>query len=267
MRILRFSTGVSPRGPISPPPEEIRWGLLDGDRVRELNSPPFDGLFPGTAEYGLPDVTIEPPVVPTKVVAIGWNYAEHIREMDSPFPEEPLIFLKAPSSIVPHGATIILPPESERVDFEGELAIVIGRRCRRVSRDRAGGVIFGYTILNDVTARDLQRKDGQFARAKSFDTFCPLGPWIETELDPGSVQVSARVNGELRQDDNTSTMLFDPFFLVEYVSAAMTLEAGDIIATGTPSGVGPLSPGDTVQIVIGGIGELANPVRREGDAP
>jgi len=202
-------------------------------------------------------------VCPSKIVAIGWNYEGHIREMGSPFPLEPLIFLKAPSSIIGHKDTILLPPESERVDFEGELAIVIGRKCRRVKREQAREVIFGYTGLNDVTARDLQKKDGQFSRAKSFDTFCPTGPWIQTDLDPTSVQVRTLVNAELRQDDNTRTMLFDPYYLVEYVSAAMTLYAGDLIATGTPSGVGPLTPGDEVTVEVVGIGSLTNTVEPE----
>ena len=165
--------------------------------------------------------------------------------------------------MVGHGDTILLPPESERVDFEGELAIVIGKTCRRVDREKAPEVIFGYTALNDVTARDLQRSDGQFSRAKSYDTFCPTGPWMQTELHPAAVQVTTRVNGEVRQDDNTSTMLFDPYYIVEYVSAAMTLDPGDIIATGTPSGVGPLGPGDEVTVSIEGIGALSNRVERE----
>jgi 2-keto-4-pentenoate hydratase/2-oxohepta-3-ene-1,7-dioic acid hydratase in catechol pathway len=208
-------------------------------------------------------VSLLAPVCPSKVVAIGWNYEGHIRELGSPFPSEPLIFLKAPSAMIGHNANILLPPESERVDFEGELAIVVGRKCRRISRDQARDVIFGYTALNDVTARDLQKKDGQFSRAKSFDTFCPAGPWIQTDLDPAAVRVMTHVNGELRQDDNTSTMLFDPYYIVEYVSAAMTLYAGDIIATGTPSGVGPLSPGDEVTVTVEGIGSLTSFVKPE----
>jgi len=183
--------------------------------------------------------------------------------MGYPFPQEPLIFLKAPSSVVGQNAAILLPPESERVDFEGELAIVIGCKCRRIRREHAREVIFGYTVLNDVTARDLQKKDGQFSRAKSFDSFCPVGPWIQTDLEPAAVRVMTRVNGETRQDDHTGTMLFDPYYLVEYVSAAMTLNPGDLIATGTPSGVGPLRPGDEVVVEVEGIGVLANSVERE----
>ena len=239
------------------------WGLVEGDKILTLKSPPFEGIEPGEERFPLSVVKLLAPVCPSKVVAIGWNYEGHIRELGNPLPSEPLIFLKAPSAMIGHNANILLPPESERVDFEGELAIVIGRKCRRINRNQARDVIFGYTALNDVTARDLQKKDGQFSRAKSFDTFCPAGPWIQTDLDPTAVRVMTHVNGELRQDDNTSTMLFDPYYIVEYVSAAMTLYAGDIIATGTPSGVGPLSPGDEVTVTVEGIGALTNVVKLE----
>ncbi len=185
--------------------------------------------------------------------------------MGQQVPDEPLLFLKASSAIVGNGDSIILPPESERVDYEGELAIVIGTRCRRVSTSDAEQVVLGYTILNDVTARDLQRKDGQFSRGKSFDTFCPLGPWIETDLDMTQTGVVTRVNGEIRQDAAISSMIFSPAFLVSYVSQAMTLEPGDVIATGTPAGVGPLAEGDEVSISVDGLGVLANPVRSEQD--
>jgi len=242
---------------------EALWGIVEGEEILTLMSSPFEGLEPGRERYSLSDVSLLAPVRPSKVVAIGWNYEGHIRELGSPFPSEPLIFLKAPSAMIGHNASILLPPESERVDFEGELAIVVGRKCRRISRKQARDVIFGYTALNDVTARDLQKKDGQFSRAKSFDTFCPAGPWIQTDLDPTAVRVMTHVNGALRQDDNTSTMLFDPYYIVEYVSAVMTLEPGDLIATGTPSGVGPLSPGDEVTVTIEGIGALTSVVKRE----
>ena len=259
MLIARFKLSSAP--PHGEP--ETYWGLIEGEVIHALKRAPFEGFETGAERYPLSEVTLLAPVCPGKVVAIGWNYEGHIREMGNPFPEEPLIFLKAPSAMIGHNASILLPPESERVDFEGELAIVIGRKCRRISRHQARDVILGYTALNDVTARDLQKKDGQFSRAKSFDTFCPAGPWIQTDLDPGNVRVTTRVNGEIRQDDNTSTMLFDPFYLVEYVSAAMTLHAGDLIATGTPSGIGPLSPGDEVTVSVEGIGELTNTVEVE----
>lgn len=243
--------------------DQAVWGLVEGDNIVALEGSPFEKVEPTKEKFPLSMVTLLAPVRPSKVVAIGWNYMGHIQELGSPVPSEPLIFLIAPSAVVGPGAPIILPPESQRVDFEGELAIVMGQKCRRVRRERASEVIFGYTGLNDVTARDLQRKDGQFSRAKSFDTFCPTGPWIQTELDAAAVRVTTHVNGELRQDDNTSTMLFDPYYLVEYVSAAMTLNAGDIIATGTPSGVGPLAPGDEVTVTVEGIGALTNAVMQE----
>jgi 2-keto-4-pentenoate hydratase/2-oxohepta-3-ene-1,7-dioic acid hydratase in catechol pathway len=191
------------------------------------------------------------------------NYEGHIREMGHEMPAEPLIFLKAPSTVVGPGEHIVLPPESSRVDFEGELAVVIGKRFRRISRDQAKDHILGYTILNDVTARDLQRKDVQFSRGKSFDTFCPMGPWIETELDPGFVRITTVVNSEVRQDGQTSDMLFDPATLVEFISSVMTLMPGDVIATGTPAGVGPLSDGDEVSVAVEGIGVLTNTVVEE----
>jgi 2-keto-4-pentenoate hydratase/2-oxohepta-3-ene-1,7-dioic acid hydratase in catechol pathway len=264
MLIARFQMLSDTNLPTSPcEGDGPLWGLVEGEPILTLKSPPFEGIEPGKERFPLSEVSLLAPVCPSKVVAIGWNYEGHIRELGNPFPLEPLIFLKAPSAMVGHNASILLPPESEHVDFEGELAIVIGRKCRRISRHRAHEVIFGYTALNDVTARDLQRKDGQFSRAKSFDTFCPAGPWIQTELNPTAVQVTTHVNGELRQDDNTSTMLFDPYYIVEYVSAAMTLNAGDIIATGTPSGVGPLSPGDEVTVTVQGVGALTNAVIRE----
>ena len=259
MLIARFTVRSAPS---SQEPEPL-WGLIEGETITVLKSSPFNGIEPGKDRYKLGEVSLLAPVVPSKIVAIGWNYEEHIREMGNPFPEEPLIFLKAPSAVIGNDAPIFLPPESQRVDFEGELAIVIGQGCRRVQRKQAQGFTLGYTCLNDVTARDLQKKDGQFSRAKSFDTFCPIGPWIQTELDPTAVRVMTSVNGKVRQDDNTSTMLFDPYYLVEYVSAAMTLNAGDVIATGTPSGVGPLNPGDEVTIEIEGIGALSNLAEKE----
>jgi 2-keto-4-pentenoate hydratase/2-oxohepta-3-ene-1,7-dioic acid hydratase in catechol pathway len=211
-----------------------------------------------------------PPVDPGKIVAVGLNYRPHIHEMGHALPGEPLLFLKAVSALVPAGAPIVIPRESSRVEHEGELAVVIGKRCRRVSPAEAPGFILGYTIANDVTARDLQKRDGQWARAKSFDTFCPLGPWVDTEADPADLLLTVTVTGparppggELRQRARTSEMLFAPAELVAHVSSVMTLLPGDVILTGTPGGVGPLLAGDTVSVTIEGIGTLTSPVEAE----
>lgn len=245
----------------------MRWGTVEGEWVRDLEGPPFGGLEIGQARYRLEDVRLAAPVQPGKIVAVGLNFTGHIREMGHETPEEPLIFLKAPSTVIASGEDILIPPESQRVDYEGELALVVGKKTRRVTAAEAPASLLGYTILNDVTARDLQRKDVQFSRGKSFDTFCPVGPWIETELDPRNLTITTVVNSDLRQEDSTSTMLFDPFTLVEFISSVMTLEPGDIIATGTPSGVGPLAAGDEVSVAIEGIGVITNPVRLEEVAP
>jgi 2-keto-4-pentenoate hydratase/2-oxohepta-3-ene-1,7-dioic acid hydratase in catechol pathway len=196
------------------------------------------------------------PIVPTKIVAIGRNYAAHAKELGHEVPSEPLLFLKPPSSILDPGGVVRLPAASARVEHEAELGVVIGARARKVSEADARGHVFGYTVLCDVTARDLQRKDVQFTRAKGFDTFCPAGPWIETELDPLDVEVALRVNGEGRQRGRTRDMIFQVAKLVSYVSHVMTLEPGDVISTGTPEGVGPLVAGDAVEIEVAGIGVL-----------
>lgn len=197
---------------------------------------------------------------PTKIVAVGRNYAEHAKELGNETPAEPIIFLKPPSALLPHDGTIVRPPQSQRVDYEGELVIVIGSRAKNVRADRWRDVVKGFTCGNDVTARDLQKKDVQFTRGKSFDTFCALGPCIETELDASDLSLITRVNGEVKQNGRTSQMVFPCNVLVEFISAIMTLEPGDVIFTGTPSGVGPLSAGDTVEVEIQGIGTLRNHV-------
>jgi len=197
---------------------------------------------------------------PTKIVAVGRNYAEHAKELGNETPAEPIIFLKPPSALLPHEGTIIRPPQSQRVDYEGELVIVIGSRAKNVRADRWRDVVKGFTCGNDVTARDLQKKDVQFTRGKSFDTFCALGPCIETELDPADLSLVTRVSGEVKQNGRTSQMVFPCSFLVEFISSIMTLEPGDVIFTGTPSGVGPLNAGDTVEVEIQGIGTLRNHV-------
>jgi 2-keto-4-pentenoate hydratase/2-oxohepta-3-ene-1,7-dioic acid hydratase in catechol pathway len=197
---------------------------------------------------------------PTKIVAVGRNYAEHAKELGNETPAEPIIFLKPPSALLAHDGTIVRPPQSQRVDYEGELVIVIGSRAKNVRADRWRDVVKGFTCGNDVTARDLQKKDIQFTRGKSFDTFCALGPCIETELDPSDLSLVTRVNGEVKQNGRTSQMVFPCNFLVEFISSVMTLEPGDVILTGTPSGVGPLNAGDIVEVEIQGIGTLRNHV-------
>ncbi len=199
-------------------------------------------------------------VAPTKIVCVGRNYAEHARELGNEPPGEPIIFLKPPSALLPQNGTIVRPPQSQRVDYEGELALVIGREGKNVTATRWRDYVAGFTCANDVTARDLQKKDVQFTRGKSFDTFCPVGPWIETDLDVTSRRIVTRVNGQIRQEGNTNQMIFSCGFLVEFISAVMTLLPGDLILTGTPSGVGPLNGGDTVEVEIDGIGILHNVV-------
>jgi len=204
---------------------------------------------------------IEKDFSPSKIVCVGRNYAEHAAELGNEVPSEPLIFLKAPSALILNGSSIVIPQQSKQVEHEGELAIVIGKSCRQLTDlDDTSEFILGYTCLNDVTARDLQRRDVQFTRAKSFDTFCPIGPHIETDLDTSDIQVTTLVNGEVRQTGRTSQMVFSVEFLIRYISNIMTLNRGDVIATGTPSGVSKLEPGDICEVRIEGIGELTNPV-------
>jgi 2-keto-4-pentenoate hydratase/2-oxohepta-3-ene-1,7-dioic acid hydratase in catechol pathway len=201
-----------------------------------------------------------PPVVPGKIICVGRNYAEHAKELGNEAPSEPILFLKPPSALLAPEGTIVRPPISQRVDFEGELAIVIGRQARNVSRAGWRDYVRGFTCANDVTARDLQKKDVQFTRGKGFDTFCPLGPCIETELDVSNLRVMTRVNGDVKQDGSTAQMMFPCDFLLEFISSIMTLMPDDVILTGTPSGVGPLAPGDTVEVEVEGIGVLRNVV-------
>ena len=204
--------------------------------------------------------TLLPPVVPTKIVCVGRNYAEHAKELGNEAPSEPIIFLKPPSALLAPLGTIVRPPQSQRVDFEGELAVVIGREAKNVRADDWRGFVRGFTCGNDVTARDLQKKDVQFTRGKGFDTFCPLGPSLEDDLDPSDLRVMTRVNGEVRQDGRTSQMIFPVPFLIEFITSIMTLVPGDVILTGTPAGVGPLNVGETVEVEVEGIGVLRNDV-------
>lgn len=233
------------------------WAVEEGGVLRVLNAAPWLGGVPtGQVRTG----RLLAPVEPSKIVGIGSNYRDHAAEMGKPVPAEPKIFLKAPSSVVGPGERIEIPPRTMRVDHEAELGVVIGRRCRRVSASDALDHVFGYTNVNDVTARDFQRADGVFARAKGFDSFCPVGPAVLTGVDPRALRVTCRVNGSLRQDGTTADMVFDVAALLAYVSSVMTLEPGDLIATGTPAGVGPLVAGDRVVVELDGLGALENPV-------
>jgi 2-keto-4-pentenoate hydratase/2-oxohepta-3-ene-1,7-dioic acid hydratase in catechol pathway len=229
-------------------------GRLEGETVFPLENGPTKPPVPLTR------VRLLAPTLPSKIVAVGLNYRDHAEELGMKIPDEPLLFLKPPSSVIGPADVICLPPASSRVDYEAELAVVIGRRASRVTRDKAGDHILGYTCLNDVTARDLQAKDGQWTRAKGFDTFCPIGPWIETSLDPADLSVELYLNGDRRQRSRTSQFVFPPDVLVAFISHVMTLEPGDVIATGTPSGIGSIAAGDVVEVRVDGIGSLVNTV-------
>jgi 2-keto-4-pentenoate hydratase/2-oxohepta-3-ene-1,7-dioic acid hydratase in catechol pathway len=236
-------------------------GVADGDRILRYKGADAANLGEATNEsVALADAELLAPVSPSKIVAVGRNYAEHAKELGNEAPSEPIIFLKPPSAVNNPNGTIVRPPQSQRVDFEGELAIVIGKSARNIRREDWRSVVLGFTCANDVTARDLQKKDVQFTRGKSFDTFCPLGPCIETDLDPAALRLRTRVNGETRQDGNTRDMVFDCGTIVEFITSIMTLNPGDVILTGTPAGVGPLNAGDRVEVEIEGIGVLANVV-------
>ena len=257
MRIARFAKG-----------DGVAYGVVEGEAaqtIAELYGHPF-GIDPSGVRltgqrYPLAEVRLLAPVLPSKVVAVGKNYAEHVREMGSELPAEPVLFLKPSTSVTGPNDRIAYPVKlTDRVDYEGELAVIIGRLCRDVPKERAYDVIFGYTCANDVTARDLQLKDGQWTRAKGFDTFCPLGPWMETGTDPSDLGITTTVNGDVRQHARTSELLWDVPSLIEYVSSVMTLLPGDVLLTGTPEGVGPLTHGDEVSVTIESIGTLTNKV-------
>jgi len=233
--------------------------------LAQLAGHPFGGTAADIKLTGLrfplDEVRLLAPILPSKVICIGKNYADHAREMGGEPPADPVIFLKPSTAVCGPEDPISRPTQlSERVDYEGELAVVIGRLCRQVPAERADEVIFGYTCANDVTARDLQARDGQWTRAKGFDTFCPLGPWIETDVDPADLALTTRLNGEVRQDSRTCLLLHDVRALIVYVSQVMTLLPGDVLLTGTPAGVGPMDKGDQVSVSIEGIGTLSNPV-------
>jgi 2-keto-4-pentenoate hydratase/2-oxohepta-3-ene-1,7-dioic acid hydratase in catechol pathway len=255
VRIARFTTGDDPRyGVVDGPPGEEQIAVITGD-------PLYTPVQPTGETAALDTVRLLAPVIPrSKVVGVGKNYAEHAAEMGGQVPERPLLFLKPNTSVIGPDDPIVLPRQSEEVHYEGELAVVIGRLCKDVPRERVPEVIVGYTCANDVTARDLQRSDGQWARAKGFDSFCPLGPWLVTDLDPADLRLTTRRDGETVQDGRTSEMVRDVADLVAYISAAFTLLPGDVILTGTPAGVGPIAVGQRVEVEIEGIGTLSNPV-------
>lgn len=237
---------------------ESFYGVLEGDMVRRLSGLPYDGVVEDGRVYPAASLKLLPPAEPTKIVAVGKNYKAHADEMGEGRPEEPLLFIKPSTSIVGCGDDVVYPPISHRLDFEGELGVVIGKKCHGVQPGHAKDFIFGYTCLNDVTARDIQKAVSQWTRGKGFDTFCPIGPVVETELDPDALPIETRLNGEVRQHSNTSMMTHSVDKLVCYITECMTLLPGDIIATGTPEGIGPMQRGDTVEVEIGGVGVLKN---------
>jgi len=262
MRIIRFSA-----------PEKLGVGtdplfgvLNDQDAILVLRGDPiYSGIVPAEKSLKLSDVKLLAPVIPrSKVVCIGKNYADHAAEMDSEVPSEPIIFIKPNTSVIGPNEVIIWPRMSERVDYEAELAIVIGRICKEVPASKAKDVIYGYTLANDVTARDLQKKDGQWSRAKGFDTFCPLGPWIETEFVPGDQKITSTLNGEVKQSSMLSEMIFKVPQIIEFVTNVMTLLPGDVIRTGTPAGIGPMPSGASITVAIDGLGALTNKVSSRG---
>ncbi|MBA2278748.1 MAG: fumarylacetoacetate hydrolase family protein [Chloroflexia bacterium] len=237
-------------------------GILDGETVFVAEGEEFVDLRKGAEVGALADVKLLPPVEPGKIVCVGLNYAAHVTENDASrqVPDEPVLFMKPNSTIIGPNEPIAIANPEHRTDFEAELVVVIGRQARDVMESQALDYVRGYTAGNDVSDRVLQRKDGQWVRAKGFDTYCPLGPWMETDLDPSDVKVLSRLNGEARQSQTTKSLLFSVPFLISYISGVMTLDPGDIIMTGTPEGVGPLTAGDTIEVEIGGIGVLSNPV-------
>ncbi|MGW5796677.1 fumarylacetoacetate hydrolase family protein [Saccharopolyspora sp. NPDC003752] len=228
----------------------------------EIDQHPFgDPTFTGR-KWPMADVRLLAPILPTKVICVGKNYAEHAREMGSEPPENPVIFMKPSTTVIGPNAAIKLPPNSERVDFEGELAAVVGQPCKDVPEARGTEVLLGYTIANDVTARDQQQADGQWTRAKGYDTFCPLGPWIDTSVSPADLAIRTELDGELKQNSRTSLQIHDIAALVSWISRVMTLLPGDVILTGTPAGVGPMQAGQKVSVSIDGLGTLTNPVQQ-----
>ena len=250
MRLCRLDVGGAPR-----------WGVIEGDLVTPLEEAPWLQLRKAGGAMPLATATLLPPCEPTKVVAVGLNYKAHAAEMGKELPEEPLLFLKAPSSLLAPGGTVVVPKQSKRVEHEGELALVIKKTASKVSASEALNFVAGFTCLDDVTARDIQRREKVYTRAKGFDTFCPVGPWLETDVpDPQALTLELRVNGAVRQKGSTADMIFPVAEVIAFISHIMTLLPGDLITTGTPPGVGPLGPGDAVEVEIAGIGTLRHSV-------
>ncbi len=237
------------------------WGLIEGQQIQEITGPPWSQWSRASHGWPLTKTRLLAPAEPSKIVCVGRNYAAHAAELGNEVPKEPLIFLKPPSSVIGPDDPIVLTPYSQRVEHEGELALIVGRLCSQLSDSEDPlSYLLGYTCLNDVTARDIQKNEVQFTRAKGFDTFCPVGPHIETQLAPTSVLVETHVNGVRRQSSSTSLMIYPVPLLVRFISRMMTLLPGDLIATGTPAGVGPLVPGDVAEVSVAGVGVLRNPV-------
>jgi 2-keto-4-pentenoate hydratase/2-oxohepta-3-ene-1,7-dioic acid hydratase in catechol pathway len=268
MKLCRFQPAVLPapdsRNFIETHPGP-RFGIIEGDSVREASGDFAAGWRPGTQAWALKDVKLLPPSVPSKIVCVGRNYAEHAKELGNDVPAEPVIFLKPPSAIIAPEEPIVMPSISRRVDHEGEIAIIIARTCSHLGiKEDVRPFLAGLTCLNDVTARDLQKTDGQWTRAKGFDTFCPFGPMLETKPDLDAAVVETFVNGVRKQSGRASEMIFPVDVIIKWISRMMTLQPGDVVATGTPSGVGPLQAGDVVEIVVSGVGTLRNPVVAQG---
>ena len=247
VKIVRYQDG-----------SKIKYGVIEGEAIREMDGDPFGHFHLVSKAKKMEDVRLLTPCLPSKIVALGLNYRDHAEELKLPIPDNPLLFIKPSTSVIGPGDAIVYPKMSTRVDYEAELAVVIGKEAKRVPEERAADYILGYTCLNDVTARDLQPKDGQWTTAKGFDTFAPIGPWIATDIDPHHLDVSSYLNGERRQHSNTKNLIFGPRQLVSFISFVMTLLPGDVIATGTPSGIGPMVVGDKIDVVIEWIGTLSN---------
>src|SRR4030067_1438399 len=252
MKIVRYQEGSS-----------TQWGVIEEGMIREMDGDPFGHFHLSSRTIKMEEANLLAPCLPSKIVALGLNYRDHAEEVKMPIPQEPLLFIKPSTSVIGPGEAIIYPKMSKRVDYEAELAVVIGKVAKKVPEEKAGDYIFGYTCLNDVTARDLQPKDGQWTLSKGFDTFSPIGPWIVTDIDPHHLDVSSYLNGERRQHSNTKNLIFGPHQLVSFISRVMTLLPGDVMATGTPSGIGRMAIGDKINVVIEGIGTLSNHVVAE----